>query len=277
MRDQLFILLCVTFTNGGSFNYEATARLKEELKLSESPPILVDSANTTIFTSVGQTVYLYCGVQNLGERAVSWMRSADLTILTIGLVRYTRDPRFTAIHGKTTNNWGLKIVNPSLEDSGLYECQISYHDDTEKKLKIPFTLEVLESRALIAGSHELYMKEESEVALHCTIEDSPGPPMFIYWYKDDTVINYSLLDGIEVALLMEKERATSSLIIKSARVSDSGNYTCSPANSLPDSVILNVIKGEKQAGLQEIANSVSSASKLFKLNPSSLLLVILLR
>ena len=37
------------------------------------------------------------------------MRSADLTILTIGLVRYTRDPRFTAIHGKDTNNWGLKV------------------------------------------------------------------------------------------------------------------------------------------------------------------------
>ena len=42
---------------------------------------------------------------------------------------------------------------------------------------------ISESRALIAGSHELYMKEESEVALHCRIEDSPGPPTFIYWYK----------------------------------------------------------------------------------------------
>ena len=39
-------------------------------------------------------------------------------------------------------------MNPSLEDSGSYECQISYHDDTEKKLKIPFTLEVLGKRHL---------------------------------------------------------------------------------------------------------------------------------
>ena len=143
----------------------------------------VEKNNTTVVTSVGQTVYLYCGVHNLGERAVrnkflqinivwtiyhevicfpwvvqsdtskvlnfpvlsftpsssslncqtehfghfwrlalfynakilaapssqsqsvsdvkllkihfqvSWIRSRDLTILTIGLVRYTRDPR----------------------------------------------------------------------------------------------------------------------------------------------------------------------------------------
>ena len=158
---------------------------------------------------------------------VSWIRSRDLTILTIGTVRYTRDPRFTAIHGQGTENWGLKvtripqsysfnwtwfqIVNPGLDDSGLYECQVSYHDDTEKKLKMPFNLQVLgefyslnfsarlqsllsedgelseltisESRAYIVGSHDLYMKEASEVELRCKIEESPGPPAYIYWYK----------------------------------------------------------------------------------------------
>ena len=31
----------------------------------------VEKNNTTVVTSVGQTVYLYCGVHNLGERAVS--------------------------------------------------------------------------------------------------------------------------------------------------------------------------------------------------------------
>ena len=59
--------------------------------------------------------------------------------------------------------------------------------------------------------------------------------------------------------------------IQNASPADSGNYTCAPANALQDSLILNVIKGkegnkikhifvinfpgEKQAGLQEIANS----------------------
>ena len=34
-------------------------------------------------------------------------------------------------------------MSPRVEDSGLYECQVSYHDDVEKKLKLPFTLTVL--------------------------------------------------------------------------------------------------------------------------------------
>jgi hypothetical protein len=37
----------------------------------------------------------------------------------------------------------LQVVSPRLEDSGQYECQISYHDDMETKLKLPFTLSVL--------------------------------------------------------------------------------------------------------------------------------------
>jgi len=255
----LLLLLYITFTTGGSHNFEAAERLKQELKRAEAPPTLVEKNNTTVVTSVGQTVYLYCGVHNLGERAVSWIRSRDLTILTIGLVRYTRDPRFTAIHGQGSNNWALKIVNPNMDDSGLYECQVSYHDDTEKKLKMPFSLKVLESRAYIVGSHDLYMKEASEVELRCKIEDSPGPPAYIYWYKGASVINYSSMEGIEVSLSTEQNQAISTLTIKSASLDDSGNYTCAPANALPDSLILNVIKGENQAGLQEIAKAASSA------------------
>jgi len=271
--DQLIPVLFIGLTSGGtsSYNQEAAHRLKQELKRAEAPPVLVDNNNTTVVTSVGQTVYLYCGVKN-SERAVSWIRSRDLSILTIGMVRYTRDPRFTAIHGHNMDNWGLKIVDPNLEDSGLYECQISYHDDTEKKLKMPFTLKVLESRAHIVGSHDLYMKEASQVELSCRIEDSPGPPAYIYWYKGDKVINYSSMEGIEVSLSTEKNNAISTLIIKSASLSDSGNYTCAPANALPDSLILNVIKGENQAGLQEISNS---ARRIGGLETASILAIIL--
>ena len=44
-------------------------------------------------------------------------------------------------------------------------------------------LTISESRAYIVGSHDLYMKEASEVELRCKIEESPGPPAYIYWYK----------------------------------------------------------------------------------------------
>merc|ERR1719244_378987 len=267
------LLLLVTITNGGTQSLEASARLKHELEKSEAKvPVFVNTTNSTVVTSLGQTVYLYCGVHNLGDRSVSWIRSRDLTILTIGLVRYTRDQRFTAIHGQGSNNWGIKIVNPNLNDSGLYECQISYHDDTEKKLKLPFTLQVLESRAKILGSHDLYMKEGSEVELNCKVVDSPGPPAYIYWYKGEEVINYSTKKGIEVSFSNLENNAISTLLIKYASPSDSGNYTCAPANAMQDSLILNVIKGEKQAGLQEIANFAKSyySSLLLLLLTSSL-------
>lgn len=228
-----------------------------------SLPSFVTGSNNTLVTSVGQTIYLYCGVNNLGDRQVTWLRSRDLTILTIGLVRYTRDQRFTAIHGQDSNNWALKIVNPNLNDSGLYECQISYHDDTEKKLKMPFNLQVLESRALIVGSEDLYIHEGSPVKLQCRVVDSAGPPAYIYWYKGKEVINYSNLKHIEISYSSLETNPVSTLVIKQATPSDSGNYTCAPANYRQHSVIVNVIKGEKQAGLQEIANLAKSFHRTF--------------
>ncbi len=35
------------------------------------------------------------------------------------------------------------MTHVEVDDSGDYECQISYHDDMESKLKMPFRLEVL--------------------------------------------------------------------------------------------------------------------------------------
>ena len=40
-------------------------------------------------------------------------------------------------------------VRPS--DGGLYECQVSYHDDVEKKLKKPIKLFVLGEMRFISG------------------------------------------------------------------------------------------------------------------------------
>ena len=74
---------------------------------------------------------------------VSWMRSRDLRILTIGKTRYTGDPRFSPLHEEGNDVWALKIRDVRREDSGDYECQVSFHDDVEKKMKLPVTLLVL--------------------------------------------------------------------------------------------------------------------------------------
>ena len=35
------------------------------------------------------------------------------------------------------------------------------------------------------------MKEGSRVDLECGVEDVPGPPAYIYWYRHDQVLSYS--------------------------------------------------------------------------------------
>jgi hypothetical protein len=74
---------------------------------------------------------------------VSWIRRSDLKILTIGDVLYTQDQRFMPIHDEGSSVWILKLTNPKVKDSGDYECQVSYHEDTEKQLTMPFSLTVL--------------------------------------------------------------------------------------------------------------------------------------
>ena len=45
--------------------------VESELEPASSLPSFVSSNNNTLVTSVGQTVYLYCGVHNLGDRQVN--------------------------------------------------------------------------------------------------------------------------------------------------------------------------------------------------------------
>ena len=66
-----------------------------------------------------------------------------MKILTIGEILYTQDKRFSPIHNEGSNVWILKLTDPQLKDSGEYECQVSYHDDKEERLKMPFSLVVL--------------------------------------------------------------------------------------------------------------------------------------
>lgn len=66
-----------------------------------------------------------------------------MKLLTIGDITYTQDRRFMPIHEPDSQVWILKLTNPQVKDSGEYECQVSYHEDVEKKLTLPISLTVL--------------------------------------------------------------------------------------------------------------------------------------
>ena len=42
-----------------------------ELEGGKEAPAFLNTSETTVITSVGQTAYLHCGVERLGDRAVS--------------------------------------------------------------------------------------------------------------------------------------------------------------------------------------------------------------
>ncbi|KAF0297788.1 hypothetical protein FJT64_004771 [Amphibalanus amphitrite] len=77
--------------------------------------------NNTVRRSEGSP-QLTCA-SRIGQ--VSWIRQADLHILTIGRYTYTTDLRFGAEHEPGSAIWTLAIRGARHNDSGLYDCQIS--------------------------------------------------------------------------------------------------------------------------------------------------------
>ena len=75
------------------------------------------------YPNVPDTVYQL--IEKFLSQQVSWIRHKDTHILTVGSFTYTSDERFSALHREGTNEWTLQIVNPTVADSGLYECQVS--------------------------------------------------------------------------------------------------------------------------------------------------------
>ncbi|KAK7573999.1 hypothetical protein V9T40_011190 [Parthenolecanium corni] len=147
----------------------------------------------------------------------------------------------------------------------ISELILKYGSETDLRLRSD---DLKISKAEILGNSEIFVKSGSDINLTCVVVQSPEPPSFIYWYRNDNVINYSSRGGINV--LTEKQTKTSRLLISRAQPPDSGNYTCSPSSSEPASVIVHVLNGEHPAAMQHGNSSTSGVSKLL---PIMLLLI----
>ncbi|CAL4183700.1 unnamed protein product, partial [Meganyctiphanes norvegica] len=67
---------------------------------------------------------------------VSWIRTRDLTVLAVDLIKVSTDSRIRmlpgishndVVHNEGTEEWVLEIRNVVPEDSGRYECQVNTH------------------------------------------------------------------------------------------------------------------------------------------------------
>ncbi|KAF8764720.1 lachesin-like isoform X2 [Argiope bruennichi] len=218
-------------------------------------PYFDNSTERNATAQLGKTAYLNCKIRQLGDRtvgAVSWVRQRDLHILTVGKYTYTSDQRFTSIHLDNSEVWTLEIKYVQKKDAGVYECQVS----TEPKMSLSINLNVVVSRAHIPEGPNLYIQSGSTINLTCIITESTSPPVFVFWYHDDRMINYdSSRGGIKVTT-ENGPTTVSRLRIQNARPSDSGNYSCQPSYADPANITVHVLNGEKPAAMQHGRSSI---------------------
>ncbi|XP_055299069.1 zwei Ig domain protein zig-8-like [Sitodiplosis mosellana] len=227
---------------------------------------------------VGSTAFLQCKVEQLGDKSVSWIRKRDLHILTAGVLTYTSDERFQVIRADRSDRWTLQIKFPQLRDSGIYECQVN----TEPKMSMAFRLNVVEAKAVIPGPSDIYVKQGSEVVLTCVVSQGPHELGQIFWLRGKQMIDpktrYHLNDIFEypdrITISTESgDVLQSRLTISTARLSDSGNYSCMPTNAEGTSAIVHVINGEFPAAMQRgcASNNINLSILLYILSLSLLI------
>lgn len=240
--------------------------------LGRVTPSFDNSSSRNVTTQIGQTVYLHCIVHNLGDKTVSWIRRRDFHVLTVGLETYTTDARFQAIHMERTNDWSLQIRYPQLNDAGLYECQVG----SDPKISFFVNLTVVEAKASILGPHPLYIKTGSSINLTCVITQSPVPPVFVFWFHNERMINYDSSRGETSLQKAGNDTVVSKLYIKDAQPDYSGNYTCGPSNADSISISVYILNGEQPAAMQHDANaSRSTSSSRLTLSPATFLFLAL--
>lgn len=234
----------------------------------ESPPYFVNTSRSLIYTTVGRTVILECRVRNLGNRAVSWIRQSDLHILTVGETSYTNSLKFFPTHPPGSDEWNLRITNPGLADSGTYECQIN----TEPKRSRLYHLDVVISKAKIHGDRDVFVQEGSDINLTCTALSTPEQPERVTWRHNNLDLHRSTRGGI--AIVTEKRRRTSVLLMYRAVSTDTGNYSCEPSNAESDTVQVHVLEGT--GGLPRANVMANRSSEISGSTFSQVLLLLLI-
>ncbi|OQR69078.1 hypothetical protein BIW11_12493 [Tropilaelaps mercedesae] len=276
-----------SMAKAGTFGkgYSATLGLRG----FHAPPTSINHTltPTNVTGQLGATIYLHCYVHNAGQKTVTWVRRADYHILTVGMVTYTTDDRFSAVRGETPHplsalasigdgrvvgrgsrtlitasatvpaeDWMLQIRNVQKSDAGEYECQVNTQFPI---ISSQIVLNVLSPHASIVEGTEVFVNGGSVVSLTCVIHDCSQPPTHVFWYHGDRVVNYDSRDArdrINITSLLHEvpqngstsgPRRASRLVIRNAGKQHSGSYTCAPVDSTPATVQVHVLHGKQTA------------------------------
>ncbi|XP_074597651.1 uncharacterized protein LOC141852522 [Brevipalpus obovatus] len=145
---------------------------------------------------LGGTGYLQCRINNLADKTVSWVRQRDLQILTWGRDTYVGDSRFRSLNYLNSNEWTLEIRDAKMDDTGVYQCQIS----SSPKLSTSVFLRVIELRTIILGGPEIYLQKNTDINLTCIINYTPDSSSnyMVIWEHNGNIINFNRGRGVRV-------------------------------------------------------------------------------
>ncbi|XP_078046917.1 limbic system-associated membrane protein [Augochlora pura] len=160
----------------------------------------------------------------------------DRKLLTVGMNTHSVDQRFVVIHSST--DWTLQIRAVTVEDAGIYECQITSHPVQRHFVRLRIT----EAYSVIPGAPDLHVKQGSSLRLECQLMAAAESPQYVFWYRQGRMINYDEEPGVKVELT----KNGSILMVDKTKPVHGGNYTCDPSNAKSSYVVVHVIEEEEK-------------------------------
>ncbi|PBC34095.1 Peroxidasin [Apis cerana cerana] len=172
------------------------------------------------------------------QAQITWMKRKNRRLLTVGKSTHSVDKRFVVIHSSI--DWLLQIRAVTVQDEGIYECQITSHPVQRNFVRLKIT----EAYSIIPGAPDLHVKQGSSLRLECQLKAAAESPLYVFWYRQGHMINYDEELGVKVELT----KNGSILMVNKTKPSHGGNYTCTPSNAKPAYVMVHVIEGCRYSG-----------------------------
>lgn len=106
-----------------------------------------------------------------------------------------------------------------------------------------------EPQASILGSPDLAVRLGAPINLTCVISQSPDQLQFVFWYRNERMINYDLDQERRGKIVMSKmgqrpDTILSNLQIFRSKATDSANYTCAPSGARAGWIQVHVVEGK---------------------------------